>query len=290
MPLPRSVSELLSAALLEDLADTGDVTTALTVSGRGPPARARVVAKATGVLSGVELAREVFARVDASVTCTLLKKDGDVVQPGDLVLEASGPSASLLEAERTALNFLGRLSGVATLTFQFVQQADGTRARIVDTRKTTPGWRSLEKDAVLHGGGVNHRIGLYDEVLLKENHFEMSDGLSHQELVARVRKEAPAGMRLTAEARDLAEAVAEAHGGADAILLDNFSCAQLVEAVRVLGEHPRRAQFELEASGGITLENVAQVAATGVDRISVGALTHSAPALDLSMLLEADAA
>lgn len=290
MPLSRQVSDLLSAALAEDLADQGDVTTTLTVSGRGPPGRARIVAKATGRLSGLELAREVFARVDPDVVVTLHKADGDAVQPGDLVLEATGPAASLLEAERTALNFLGRLSGVATLTGRFVDAVSGTVARIVDTRKTTPGFRSLEKAAVLHGGGVNHRIGLFDEVLLKENHFAMANGLGHRELVARVRAEAPAGMRITAEARDLDEARAEADGGVDAILLDNFDRARLAEAVAALADHPRRSVMELEASGGITLDNVAEMASTGVDRISVGALTHSAPALDLSMLIEADAA
>jgi len=288
MPLASQVLDLVQAALTEDLADTGDITTALTVEGRGPPGTARILAKASGCLSGMELALEVFARVDPDVEVKLEKRDGDLVEPGMLVLEARGPAASLLEAERTALNFLGRLSGVASLTRSFVEQVAGTKACIVDTRKTTPGWRSLEKAAVLHGGGVNHRIGLYDEVLLKENHFAMAGELNHRELVERVKANAPSGMRITAEAQDLDEARAEADGGVDAILLDNFDPVGLREAVRALDEHPRRAEFELEASGGITLMNVAAMAATGVDRISIGALTHSAPALDLSLLLEAD--
>ncbi len=286
MPLPSAAAELLELALAEDLSDRGDVTTALTLGGRGGPARARIVAKAVGRLSGLELAREVFLRVDPDVAVTLHKAEGDAVRPGDLVLEARGPAASLLEAERTALNFLGRLSGVATMTARFVERTAGTKARIVDTRKTTPGMRMLEKAAVLHGGGVNHRIGLFDEVLLKENHFAMAGDLDHRGLVARIRAEAPAGMRITAEARDLDEARAEADGGADAILLDNFDRDGLAAAVAALADHPRRDAFELEASGGVTFDTVAEIAATGVDRISIGALTHSAPALDLSLLLE----
>ena len=288
MTLSAQASELVRAALDEDLGERGDITTALTVHGRGPPGRARIVAKAVGRLSGVALACEVFTLVDPGVQCQVHKGDGEAVQPGDLVLEAVGPAASLLEAERTALNFLGRLSGVATLTARFVEQVAGTKASIVDTRKTTPGFRLLEKEAVLHGGGRNHRIGLYDEVLLKENHFAMSGGLSHSELVARVRGEADPGTRITAEARDMDEARAEADGGADVILLDNFDVAGLRAAVEAFADHPRRGEFELEASGGVDLTTVAGIAATGVDRISVGALTHSAPALDLSLLLEAE--
>jgi len=287
MPFPKEVRELVRVALAEDLGDRGDITTAYTVHGRGPPGHARIRAKARGRLSGVELACEVFTTVDAGVRCTVHKADGAAVVPGDLVLEAVGPAASLLEAERTALNFMGRLSGVATLTRRFVERVAGTRARIVDTRKTTPGFRMLEKQAVRHGGGHNHRIGLFDEVLLKENHFAMAGGLGHRELVARVRAEAGPAMRITAEAQDLEQARAEADGGADVILLDNFDLPGLERAVRALATHPRRKAFELEASGGVHYDNVAQVAATGVDRISVGALTHSAAALDLSMLLEA---
>ncbi|MDG2149893.1 MAG: carboxylating nicotinate-nucleotide diphosphorylase [Planctomycetota bacterium] len=288
MPLTSSVFDLLSAALVEDLADRGDITTELALEGRGPPAHARVLARQVGRLSGLELAREIFAQVDPTVVCVFHKADGDSVQPEEVVLEASGPAASLLEAERTVLNFLGRLSGVATLTGRFVDRVAGTPVRILDTRKTTPGWRTLEKAAVLHGGGTNHRIGLFDEVLLKENHFALSRAPGYRELVAQVRAQAPDGVRITAEARDLEEAREVADGGADAILLDNFDQQALAEAVVALAGHPRRAAFELEASGCVTLENVAAVASAGVDRISVGALTHSAPALDLSMLLEAD--
>lgn len=284
--LDAATIALIAAALAEDLGSTGDVTTRHTLGERRPVATARMIAKAAGRLSGVEVAARVFRTVDPSVTCELHKADGDAVVPGDLVLEASGPAGSLLEAERTALNLIGRLSGVASMTSRFVEAVRGSRAAIVDTRKTTPAQRLLEKRAVLHGGGVNHRIGLYDEVLLKENHFAMAADEGHAGLVARVRREVPAGMRITAEARDLAEATACADGGADVILLDNFTPAQLAAAVTALAEHPRRAEFALEASGGVDLSSVAAVAASGVDRISIGALTHSAPALDLSLLIE----
>jgi len=276
---------LLAAALAEDLGDRGDVTTALTVGGRGPQAGGRIVAKAEGRLSGVAVACRVFAHVDDSVQLTVRRHDGEAVQPGDEVLAIRGPAASLLEGERTALNFLCHLSGVASLTARYVAAVAGSKARIMDTRKTTPGMRLLEKAAVRHGGGNNHRIGLFDEVLLKENHFAMAGG-DYRGLVEKVRAHAPHGMRIIAEARDLTEARAVADGGADVLLLDNFSIDELVAAVGALASHPRRAAFKTEASGGVNLQTVAGIARTGVDRISVGALTHSAPVLDLSMLLD----
>jgi nicotinate-nucleotide pyrophosphorylase (carboxylating) len=277
--------ELLRAALAEDLGERGDVTSALALGGRGAPTRGRIVAKQAGRLSGVELASRVFTLVDDGVEVVARREDGASVHPADEVLAIIGPAASLLEAERTALNVLGHLSGVATLTARFVAAVTGTRARIVDTRKTTPCMRRLEKQAVRHGGGSNHRMGLHDEVLLKENHFTMA-GDDHRALVSRVKAAAPSGMRVIAEARDADEAWACADGGADVLLLDNFTIAHLAEAVAKLGGHPRRAVFEIEASGGVTLDNVAAIAHTGVDRISVGALTHSAPSLDLSMLID----
>jgi nicotinate-nucleotide pyrophosphorylase (carboxylating) len=280
---------LLAAALAEDLGDRGDVTSALTLGGRGPWGSGRIVAKAPGRLSGVAVALRVFARVDDAVQITVRRHDGQPVQPGDEVLSVRGPAASLLEGERTALNFLCHLSGVATLTSRYVAAVAGTRAKIMDTRKTTPGMRLLEKAAVKHGGGNNHRIGLFDEVLLKENHFAMGGG-DYGAIVAKVRAAAPAGMRIIAEARDLAEARAVADGGADVLLLDNFPLEDLRAAVVALGSHARRAKFLTEASGGVNLQTVADIAGTGVDRISVGALTHSAPVLDLSMLLDLQAA
>ncbi len=281
------VEKLLAAALAEDLGEHGDITTLHTVGGRGPQARGRIVAKAEGRLSGVGLAERVFALVDPAIVVEVKRHDGDAVAPGDEVLAVSGPAGSLLEAERTALNFLAHLSGVATLTAQFVAAAGGTHCAIVDTRKTTPGFRQLEKAAVVHGGGKNHRIGLFDEVLIKENHLAIAGLDDIKGVVARVRKAVTDRIRITVEAETLDEARAAADGGADCILLDNFTTAALTEAVAKLADHPRRAAFQLEASGNMTLERVPEVAATGVDRISVGALTHSAPVLDLSMLLDA---
>jgi nicotinate-nucleotide pyrophosphorylase (carboxylating) len=277
--------DLLRAALAEDLGERGDLTSALAFGGRGPLATGRIVAKAPGRLSGVSVAERVFRLVDEGVTLQVRRQDGASVEPADVILTVAGPAASLLEAERTALNVMAHLSGIATLTARYVTAVKGTRARIVDTRKTTPGLRALEKQAVRHGGGNNHRQGLYDEVLLKENHFALA-GRDHSTLVAAVKAGAPAGTRVTAEARDLDEACAAADGGADVLLLDNFSMAHLAEALAKLEHHPRRTVFLVEASGGVTLQNVAVIAHTGVDRISVGALTHSAPALDLSMLLD----
>ena len=279
------VDGLIRAALAEDLGTRGDLTTSLVLGGRGPIATGRILAKAPGRLSGLALARRVFELVDPSVEVKERRQDGDAVRPVDEVLSMRGPAASLLEAERTALNFLAHLSGVATLTGRYVAAVAGTRARIVDTRKTTPGLRLLEKAAVRHGGGTNHRMGLYDEVLLKENHFAMAGG-GPAAVVARVRAAAPRGTRIIAEARDATEAWACAEGGADVILLDNFTLAHLAECVAGLEKHPRRSVFRTEASGGVNLDTVSAIAHTGVDRISVGALTHSAPVLDLSMLLD----
>ncbi len=276
---------LLRAALREDLGTRGDITTALSLGGRGPSAYGAVRAKAHGVVSGVALASRVFTLVDEACTVEVHRADGAAVSPGDLVLEVRGAAASLLEGERTALNVLQRLSGVASLTARFVQAVAGTAAAIVDTRKTTPLWRAAEKAAVVHGGGRNHRFALYDHVLLKENHFAAAGG-SLGEVTARVCAEAPADVSVMAEAESLAQARELADAGAQVILLDNFDIADLTAAVAALADHPRRAAFELEATGGIGLEHAGEVAATGVDRISVGALTHSAPALDLSMLIE----
>jgi len=277
--------DLIRAALAEDLGERGDITSLLALGGRGPSAVARIVAKAPGRLSGVDVAARVFRAVDDGVDVVVRCKDGAAVRPADEVLVVRGPAASLLEAERTALNFLAHLSGVATLTARFVAAVAGTQAHIVDTRKTTPGLRRLEKLAVRHGGGTNHRIGLWDEVLLKENHFAMG-GQDHARVVARVKSAAPAGTRITAEARNADEAWAAADGGADCILLDNFTIAGLAQAVSRMARHPRRTAFQLEASGGVTLETAGAIAHTGVDRISIGALTHSAPVLDLSLLLD----
>ncbi|HEX6589245.1 MAG TPA: carboxylating nicotinate-nucleotide diphosphorylase [Longimicrobiales bacterium] len=268
-------------ALDEDVGP-GDVTTEATIpaDARG---RAVIRAKASGTLAGVDAARATFALIDAAVVYRGLA-DGAPLEPGTVVAEIEGPARSLLVGERTALNFLQRLSGIATVTRRFVDAATGTRARILDTRKTTPGLRMLEKAAVRAGGGDNHRVGLYDMVLIKENHIAVAGGI--EAAVERARAHAPAGMEIEIEVRDLDELATALRLAPDRVLLDNMPTATMAEAVRVR-DHARVAT-KLEASGNMSLERVPEVAATGVDYISVGALTHSAPALDLSMLVEVE--
>lgn len=278
-------------ALAEDLGSEGlavadDITSALSVAAtqRG---RARVYGKSVGVLAGLECAVASFELLDPDCRIELVLKDGDSFAPGDDVMFVEGAMAPLLAAERTALNFLQRLSGVATMTRQFVDRVAGTDAKILDTRKTTPGLRHLEKAAVLAGGGVNHRIGLFDQVLLKENHFGFARPASYEDVVRRCceGQERP----VVAEARTVEEAVAAVRGGAAVVLLDNFEpgppLQAAVAAVREAAQAASRT-VQTEASGGINLHTVRAFAESGVDRISVGALTHSAPAVDLSMVVE----
>ncbi|HUF13776.1 MAG TPA: carboxylating nicotinate-nucleotide diphosphorylase [Longimicrobiales bacterium] len=272
--------ERVRMALAEDVG-TGDITTEATIPAAGT-ARATIRAKASGVLAGVDAARATFALLDAGVTWRGLE-DGARLAPGTVVGELEGPARSLLIGERTALNFLQRLSGVATLTRAFVDAVAGTRARILDTRKTTPGLRMLEKAAVRAGGGHSHRAGLYDMVLIKENHIAVAGGIEAAIGLARAR--APAGIPIEVEVRDLDELRAALGHAPDRILLDNMTTAMMADAVR-LRDMSAAATPELEASGNMSLERVPEVAATGVDFISVGALTHSAPALDMSMIAE----
>jgi len=269
-----------------DLALAADITTsrALTTRRRG---RARLLAKATGVLAGSECAAEAFRLLDPDCTVEALQRDGDRFRPGDLVMRVEGDMAALLAAERTALNFVQRLSGVATTTRAFVDAVAGTRARILDTRKTTPGLRFLEKAAVVAGGGHNHRIGLYDQVLLKENHFGFAQPTPYEDVVRRCI--ATARDVVIAEARTVAEAVAAVRGGAAIVLLDNFTPGEPLRAAAaaVRAEATKLGRrVEVEASGGVSLATVRSFAESGVDRISVGAITHSAAAVDLSMLVE----
>lgn len=272
---------LIETALAEDVG-TGDRTSLWTVP-EGTTARARIVAKASGVLAGTAVARGVFAAVDPSLQVEMLLGDGDAVTPGVEVARLSGAARSVLSGERVALNFLQRLSGVATLTRLYVERVAGTGARILDTRKTTPGMRLLEKAAVRAGGGTNHRTGLYDMVLIKENHIAAAGGIAAA--VEAVRRQNTEGLRVEVETRDLAEVEEAIRVGVDVILLDNMSLPVMREAVRrVRAEVP---DTRTEASGGVTLDTVRPIAETGVDLISVGALTHSAPALDLSLLIDA---
>jgi nicotinate-nucleotide pyrophosphorylase (carboxylating) len=282
-PVRRALAEDLGS---EALALAADVTSRLSVPEtlRG---RARVIAKSSGVLAGMDCAVEAFRALDPTANCSVRRHDGQSFAPGVVVLEVESGMRALLAAERTALNFLQRLSGVATLTRAFVDAIAGSKALILDTRKTTPGLRELEKAAVRAGGGVNHRIGLFDQVLLKENHFIFARPLTYEEVVRRcvAGQDAP----VVAEARSIAEAVAAARAGAAVVLLDNFapgpSLRAAVDAVQGAAATDGRRVLT-EASGGVMLPTVAAFAACGVDRISIGALTHSAPAVDLSLLVE----
>jgi nicotinate-nucleotide pyrophosphorylase (carboxylating) len=275
-----SVAELVARALAEDVGD-GDVTSQATVP-EGARGRARIVQKEPGVVYGLALVAETMRQCGVEDVDNLLVEGQwrDAV-PAEVVL-ASGPARGLLAAERTALNFLAHLSGVATLTARFVEAVGGTGAGILDTRKTTPGLRDLEKAAVLAGGGRNHRIGLYDAILIKENHIALAGGLAKAVHAAR---SAHPELAVEVECRNLDEVAYALGTGADVLLLDNMDADSLRKAV-ALREETAGATPSLEASGGVTLETVRGIAETGVDFISVGALTHSAPALDLSMLIE----
>jgi nicotinate-nucleotide pyrophosphorylase (carboxylating) len=270
---------LIDLALAEDIGP-GDVTSRYFIP-EDRMARAFVAARREGVVSGVELAARVFAKVDPALDVEILIPDGSRVGEGALLIRVEGAARSILTAERVALNFLQRLSGVATLTAQYVELVKGTRARILDTRKTTPGYRLLEKRAVTHGGGVNHRLGLYDRAMVKDNHLVAEGGASAlQAAIRRLREEKP-GVQVELEADQLDQVrTFLAMDGVDFILLDNMSPDDLREAVALRSE---RTLPLLEASGGVTLETLRGIAETGVDFISVGALTHSAPALDVGL-------
>jgi nicotinate-nucleotide pyrophosphorylase (carboxylating) len=271
----QRLQETVGRALAEDVG-TGDVTTAATVPERAR-ARALITQKAAGVLYGLDAAEAVFKSLDPGVDFERLAPEG-AWREGGPVAQIEGSARALLTGERTALNFLQRLSGVATMTARAVDAIDGTGARILDTRKTTPGLRSLEKAAVAAGGGTNHRVGLYDEILIKENHAALAGGVG--EAVRQAMAHAP-GVPLEVECRSIAEVDEALAAGAERILLDNMTPDGLREAVRHVN-----GRASLEASGGVTLETLREVAGTGVQFVSVGALTHSAPALDLSLMLE----
>lgn len=274
-----SAEALIEAALAEDIGD-GDRTTKWSVPA-GKPGRALIVAKQVGVVCGLGAARSTFLRVDPELSVRTDASDGTRVPSGTEVMTLDGSLGAILTAERTALNFLGRLSGIATLAAKYAAAVEGTACRVLDTRKTTPGWRALEKHATRCGGAVNHRQGLFDMVLVKENHIRAAGGISAA-LRAVGPRAAREGIEVEVEVSDLSE-LAEALGGApDRILLDNMTPELLDEAVRMVrgrgGRHPL-----LEASGNVTLQTVRRIAASGVDFVSVGALTHSAPVMDFSL-------
>ncbi len=270
---------LIKMALREDIGD-GDHSTLACI----PPTAtgtAKMVAKADGILCGAEVGERVFMLVDSNLKINLLKHDGDAIVKGDVVMTVEGPSGSILTAERTALNFMQRLSGIATETHRMVQMLNGLHTQLLDTRKTTPNMRLLEKYAVKCGGGTNHRIGLYDMVMLKDNHIDFAGGI--EAAIDRTRDYLKANnkdLRIEIEVRNLDELQRVLnHGGVDRIMLDNFDTTTLREAVKRID-----GQYETEASGGITDETLRAYAETGVDFISVGALTHHIKSLDLSLV------
>ena len=274
-----NLDELIVMALREDVGD-GDHSTLACI----PPdavGTAKMVAKQDGILCGAEVGERVFALVDSSLKICLLKHDGDAVAKGDIIMTVEGHSGSILTAERTALNFMQRLSGIATETNRMVKMLEGLNTKLLDTRKTTPNMRLLEKYAVKCGGGTNHRIGLYDMVMLKDNHIDFAGGI--EAAIDRTRqylKEKDKDLRIEIEVRDLDELQRVLdHGGVDRIMLDNFTPELLAEAVKRIG-----GRYETEASGGITEATLRRYAETGVDFISVGALTHHIKSLDISLV------
>jgi len=268
------VELIVKNALAEDVG-SGDITTALTV-----PAHARaeavIVARANGVLAGVDVARAVFATIDPRIMFEAEIEDGSEIEPGSLIANVQGGAPGILTGERVALNFVQRMSGIATLTAKYVALVAHTQAKILDTRKTTPGLRLVEKYAVTVGGGQNHRFGLYDGILIKDNHIAVVGGICAAVTPAKGR--APHTLKIEVEVTDLDQLEEAIDSGADAVLLDNMPVQTLRRAVEIAA-----GRVILEASGGVTEENVAGIAETGVDLISVGALTHSAPALDISL-------
>jgi len=271
------IDRIIENALAEDI-HTGDITTLAVVRG-GRTACAILKAKEEMVLAGIDVAARVFRLLDERIVFTPAFADGDRLASGDIIARLSGDAALLLQGERVALNLLQRMCGIATITARYVDEVRGTKARVVDTRKTTPGLRILEKYAVRVGGGTNHRTGLYDGVLIKENHITAAGGLT--EAVQRAKSYIPHTMKVEVETETLAQVAEALAAGADIIMLDNMDTTAMREAVALIA-----GRALVEASGGVNLESIRGIAETGVDIISVGALTHSARAMDISMLME----
>jgi nicotinate-nucleotide pyrophosphorylase (carboxylating) len=277
--MPGSSIELIKNALREDGA-WADITTLSTVP-EEQWASASIIAKQVGVIAGLQLAAETFHVFDEQITVERWVVDGASVKAGEGVASLRGPARSILSAERVALNFLGRLSGIATVTAHCVRAVEGTKARILDTRKTTPGLRALEKEAVRMGGGQNHRFGLSDGVLIKDNHIKAAGGIA--QAVAAARKMAPHLLKIEVECETLAEVQDALQAGADGVLLDNMSLEMMRNAVALIQREAPLVLIEASGNIGIDSERLAAVAATGVDFISLGALTHSAPNFDVSL-------
>lgn len=270
--------EIVRMALEEDLGD-GDHTSLATIKA-GTQGVARLLIKANGVLAGIPVAREVFRQVDPALKMSVLLEDGAFVERGDVAFTVEGDIRSILASERTVLNFMQRLSGIATDTLRITREIRGTKAKILDTRKTTPGLRELEKYAVRMGGGENHRMGLYDMIMIKDNHVDFAGGVEQAvKAVSDYQKKRSRKLRVELEVRNFDELLNAVHAGdIDRIMLDNFSPEDVASAVEVVD-----GRFETEASGGITLENVRRYAETGVDFISLGSLTHQIRSLDMSL-------
>lgn len=270
----KYLESLIMRSLKEDLGEAGDVTTTAVLPEK-VKARGYLLCKVEGVLAGIKIAEKVFKTVDGNLIFRAMVDDGARISPGQKLALIEGLAQSVLAAERTALNFLQHLSGIATLTAGFVEKVKAYPVKIVDTRKTTPGLRLLEKYAVRMGGGFNHRLGLYDAILIKDNHVSVAGGITVA--LKNTRTKYP-DEKIEVEVRNLEQVKQALDFGADIIMLDNFALSGIEKAVEMVNK-----QVVLEASGGITLENVEEIAATGIDLISIGALTHSAPALDISL-------
>ncbi|MDO9465655.1 MAG: carboxylating nicotinate-nucleotide diphosphorylase [bacterium] len=276
------VKELVTAALKEDIWK-GDVTTeACAFQKRN--AKAKIIVKQRGVIAGLEIAKAVFETLDNKINFQFLVKDGTEVKKGDVIAELSGHVTPILAGERTALNFLQRLSGIATLTREYVEKVKPYKARIFDTRKTTPGLRDIEKYAVSVGGGQNHRMGLYDMVLIKDNHLKIANG-NIEELVQTIRRKVPKNIKIEIEAENLSQFREALQSKVDIIMLDNMDIQTIKKAVSLINNSKFKIKNlpEIEVSGDVTLDNVEKIAKCGVDRISVGKLTHSAKSMDISL-------
>lgn len=278
MEIINQADKLIDLALAEDIGP-GDITTDNLVDAQ-VPGHGEIVAKQDLVIAGLDIAKRVFQRLDDGIVYEASFQDGEFVADGSRVVTISGRLAALLSAERTALNFLQRLSGIATQVREYVSQLEGQSATLLDTRKTTPGWRVLEKYAVRVGGGTNHRMGLYDAVLIKDNHIAAAGGIA--EAVARIKKKVPAAVTIEVETTTMEEVGQALDAGAHIIMLDNMDLNQIKAAVDLVS-----GRAKLEVSGGVTRDILTALAATGIDLISSGALTHSVGAVDLSMKITA---
>ena len=282
LKLTNEIESLIDLALREDLGENGDVTSNCILNS-DDEGQASIIVKKDGIIAGLPIAEWVFKKVNPGLMVQNRVEEGSKVQRFEEVVRIIGPLAGILTAERTGLNFLQRLSGIATLTAEFVRKVAGTKVRILDTRKTTPGFRVLEKYAVRAGGGGNHRFGLYDMVLIKENHIAAAGGIaSAVEQTRENMKKRALNLKIEVEVRNFSEVEQVLNLAVDRLMLDNMSLQKIREAVKLTN-----GRVELEVSGGVTLETVREIAETGVNYISVGALTHSASSLDLSLLIDA---